>query len=158
MWQIMWAVNLIPEHVLIWIINIILFSGLGLVLLAFFTRWIPFINQYRLAAQILGIALLCLGLWARGGYDEKQVWLAKVRDLEEKIKIAEEKSAEVNTVIQKVYVDRVKIVKEKEIVVQEKIKEVAKIIDAKCEVAPQAIDLHNKAAETPPKPAKEQKK
>jgi len=158
MWQLMWAVNLIPEHVLIWIINIILFTGLGLTLLAFLTKWIPFINQYRLAAQITGIVLLCFGLWARGGYDEKLVWLAKVKDLEEKVRIAEERSREVNTVIQKVYVDRVKVVKEQEIVIQEKIREVAKIIDAKCEVAPEAIDLHNKAAQTPPKPAKEQKK
>jgi hypothetical protein len=31
-------------------------------------------------------------------------------------------------------------------VIQEKLKEVEKIIDAKCEVAPEAVDIHNAAA------------
>ena len=62
---------------------------------------------------------------------------------------SEAKSKEVNTVIQKVYVDKVKIVTDTKIVIQEKIVEKEKIIDAECKVEPEAISILNEAAKTP---------
>jgi hypothetical protein len=66
--------------------------------------------------------------------------------MEAKVAEAEQKSAKANTVIKKVYVDRVKVVKQDVVVVQEKIKEIEKIIDKDCRVAPEAIQLLNEAA------------
>ena len=58
----------------------------------------------------------------------------------------EEKSKLINEQIKTVYVDRVKTVKETEYVIQEKIKEVATVIDSKCELTPEAVSLINAAA------------
>jgi hypothetical protein len=69
-----------------------------------------------------------------------------VAELEAKVKLAEDKSVVVNKEIEYKFIDRVKIVHDTKIVVQEKIREIEKIVDAKCEVAPEAIDILNRAA------------
>jgi hypothetical protein len=74
------------------------------------------------------------------------LWREEVARLEEKVAEAEQKSVKTNTVIKKVYLDRVKIVKQDVVVVQEKIREVEKLIDKDCRVAPEAIQLLNQAA------------
>jgi len=66
--------------------------------------------------------------------------------MEAKVAEAEAKSVKTNTVIKKVYVDRVKVIKQDVVVVQEKIREVEKLIDKDCRVAPEALDLLNQAA------------
>ena len=74
------------------------------------------------------------------------IWRDEVAKLEEKVAAAEKQSVKTNTVIKKVYVDRVKIVKQDVVVVQEKIREVEKLIDKDCKVAPEAVQLLNQAA------------
>ena len=58
----------------------------------------------------------------------------------------EEQSKQKNVEIQTIYRDKVKVVKEQQIVIQERIKEVEKKIDAECKIAPEAIDILNQAA------------
>ena len=76
-------------------------------------------------------------------------WRDKVRELEEKVKAAEAKSQEVKIEIQKKIIYKTKIVKEKETVYVDRIKEISKEIDAKCEVDPRVIEELNKASEDP---------
>jgi hypothetical protein len=90
--------------------------------------------------------LLVAGVYFKGGYSVEMEWRAKVAELESKVAVAEQKSKEANTQIQTVYVDRVKVVKEKQIVIQEKLKTVEVKIDANCKVVPEAIDILNDAA------------
>jgi hypothetical protein len=142
----MWMLSLIPDSVLIWFINIILLAGLVGTLSSYFIRFIPPLIPYAGLVKTLGIVLLVAGVWFRGGYDVEMEWREKVREAEAKVKVAEEKSKETNTVIQKVYIDRVKTVKDTQYVIQERIKEVEKIIDKECKVVPEAIDIHNAAA------------
>jgi hypothetical protein len=52
----------------------------------------------------------------------------------------------VNTEIEIVYRDRVKVVKQDVVVIQEKIREVEKVIDKGCVIAPEAISILNEAA------------
>ncbi len=99
--------------------------------------------------QIVGLVLLIVGVYFKGGVGVELEWRERVRIAEEKVRIAEEKSKEVNTVIQKVYVDKIKTVKDTQIVVQEKIVEKEKIIDAECKVTKDVIDIHNQAAKNP---------
>ena len=46
---------------------------------------------------------------------------------------------------------RTKVIKQKETVYVDKIKEIAKEVDAKCEVDPRVIELLNEASENPVK-------
>ena len=146
----MWMLAFIPDAFLAWVINTILITGIVGFLASFFfgyvVRWLPSIAPYHLLIQVISIVLLVAGVYFKGGYSVEMEWRAKVAELESKVAVAEQKSKEVNTQIQTVYVDRVKVVKEKQIVIQEKLKTVEVKIDANCKVVPEAIDILNDAA------------
>ena len=73
-------------------------------------------------------------------------WRNKVADLEKQVKVSEEKSKETNVKIETVYKDRVKVVKETQVVIQEKIKEIEKRMDSQCVVDQEVITILNDAA------------
>lgn len=126
---------------------------IGLVV-SWFITFIPFINIYRKWIQIASILLLVSGVYWYGGYTVEKIWRDEVAKLEEKVREAEAKSAVVNKEIEVVYRDRVKIVKQDVVVVQEKIKEVEKVLDKGCVIAPEAISILNEAAKSKKKDEK----
>jgi hypothetical protein len=137
----MWLLNFIPDFV----IHLAVLTGLAAVVLTtFFGSIIPAL--YKMPVQVAGVVVLAGSLWLEGASANQASWMAKVAELEAKIKKAEEKSAVVNTQIEYKFLDRVKVVTETKVVIQEKIHEVEKLVDAKCEVAPEAIDILNRAA------------
>jgi len=141
--------SFLPDSFLIWAINLILLVGLVGTLSSYFIRFIPPLFPYAGLIKTIGIILLVAGVYLRGGYGVEMEWRQKVAELEAKVAKSEEKSKEINTVIQKVYVDKVKVVKDVQIVIQEKIVEKTKIIDAECKVAPEALEILNEAAKNP---------
>lgn len=145
----MFLLNFLPDAFLLFIINSILVVGLLGALSSYFIRFIPPLIPYAEAVKIGGIILLVLGVYLKGGYSVEMEWRAKVKEVEEKVAVVEQKSQEANVVVQKVYVDKIKVVRDTKIVVQEKIVEVEKIIDAECKVAPEALDILNQAAKNP---------
>lgn len=146
----MWMLAFLPDAFLAWIINTILITGIiGFAASFFFgyvVRWLPAIAPYHLLIQVVSIVLLVAGVYFKGGYSVEMDWRAKVAELESKVAISEQKSKEANTQIQTVYVDRVKVVKEKQIVVQEKIKTVEVKIDSQCKITADTVDILNDAA------------
>lgn len=146
----MWMLAFIPDAVLAWVINTILIAGVVGFAASFFfgfvVRWLPAIAPYRMIIQIVSIVLLVAGVYFKGGYGVEMAWRARVAEMEAKVKVAEEKSKQANQEIKTVYVDKVKIVKETQVVIQEKIKNVEVKIDAQCKVAPEAIVILNEAA------------
>jgi len=149
----MWMLAFLPDAFLAWIINTILITGIiGFVASFFFgyvVRWLPAIAPYHLLIQVVSIVLLVSGVYFKGGYSVEMAWRERVAELEAKIAISEQQSKEVNEKIVTVYKDRVKVVKEKQIVVQEKIKTVEVMIDSVCKVTPESIDILNDAAANP---------
>jgi len=141
--------SFLPDSFLLWVINLILLVGLAGTLSSYFIRFIPPLFPYAGLIKTIGIVLLVVGVYFRGGYGVEMEWRQKVAELESKVAKSEEKSKEINTVIQKVYVDKVKVVKDVQIVIQEKIVEKTKIIDAECKVAPEALEILNEAAKNP---------
>ena len=146
----MWMLSFIPDALLIWVVNTVLIAGIaGTVVSVLFKlaiRYIPWIIPYRLLLQLVSVILLVLGVYLKGGYAVEAEWRARVAELEAKVAVAEQKSKEANTQIQTVYVDRVKVVKENQIIIQEKLKTVEVKIDANCKVVPEAISILNEAA------------
>ena len=92
---------------------------------------------------------MILGVYFKGGYSVEVEWRERVKEVEAKVAVVEQKSQAANVVIQKVYVDKVKVVHDTKVVIQEKIIEKEKIIDAECKVAPEALDILNQAAKNP---------
>ena len=116
---------------------------------SYFIRYIPPLIPYANAVKIGGILLLVLGVYFKGGYSVEIEWRERVKEVEAKVAVVEQKSQAANVVIQKVYVDKVKVVHDTKVVIQEKIIEKEKIIDAECKVAPEALDILNQAAKNP---------
>jgi len=141
--------SFIPDSLFIWITYGLMTIGAGLYVASKLVQWIPLMGQYKLPAELIGIVVLLGGVYLFGGYGVEMSWRDKVRQLEEKVKAAEAKSQEVKVQIQEKIVYKTEVVKEKETVYIDRIKEIAKEIDAKCEVDPRVIEELNKASEDP---------
>lgn len=147
----MWMLSFIPDSFLIYIINLILLAGVVGSILFFFVlhrilRWFPALSPYYLLLQIASAVLLVAGIYFKGGYSVEAQWREKVRIAQEKAALAEKQAAELNTKLDAEIKKKQKTIVENRIVYQDRIREVAKVIDKECKVAPEAIDIHNAAA------------
>jgi hypothetical protein len=147
MWQVGWMLSLIPDSIFIWITYFLFGLGVALYVASKLVTWIPMIKQYKLPVELVGVVLLVIGSYLFGGYGTEMSWRARVAELEAKVKAAEEKSQQVNTVIQTKIVEKIKVVKENVYVNREIIKEVAgKQLDASCSLPKSTISLHDSAS------------
>jgi hypothetical protein len=158
--------SLLPDAFLNWFYWAIIVAGITGVLAGWLGKWIPFYGNYVKILQPVGIILLVLGVWLRGGYDTEMSWRAKVAEAEARVAAAEQKSQETNTIIEEKVVEKTKVIKEKGNTIVKYIdryndREVIKIVEGpervrieevikyieKCPVPKEIIDLHNQAAE-----------
>jgi hypothetical protein len=103
--------------------------------------------QYRMPAELVGVLCLCAGAYFFGWRGNEEKWLAKIKELEEKVQIAEAKSREVNTVIETKFVTKIKVVKETVYANREIIREVAGAqLDSQCSLPKSSIVLHDSAS------------
>lgn len=146
----MFLLSFIPDSFLQWVVHLILLAGVAGIAVTtafkFFISYIPWIIPYRTILQVVSLVLLVAGVYFKGGIAVEMEWRAKVKALEEKVAVAEQQAKDANGKIQTVYVDRVKIVKEQQVVVQEKIKEVQVKIDSQCKITTETIDILNNSA------------
>ena len=151
----MWILHFLPDALILWICNIVLLAGILLTITAFFVQHIPVINQYRTPAQILGIALLVMGVYWRGGYSIEMEWRERVAEAEARVAAAEAKSAEENVKIVTKVVTKTQIIRTRGETITKYIdREIVKY-DTKfapggqCEIPREFIKAHNDAAEAP---------
>jgi hypothetical protein len=147
----MWMLSFVPDSLLFWIVNTILVVGAIGSFLSFFVlhkilNKFPALAPYHLLIQIVSIVLLVAGVYLKGGYGVEMAWRERVADLEAKIKVAEAKSEQANIDLAAKQKEKVKVVKEVQVVIKEKIVQVASKIDAECKVDPDAISIINDAA------------
>jgi len=145
----MWLLSFLPDAFLIWIINLLLVVGFIGIIVGFLGSKLPIVGAYATTIKVASIVVFCIGLYWKGGYSVEQEWRERVAQLEEKVKDAEEKSRKTNVVIETKIRDRIKKVTETRERIVEKIKEVEKAIDAKCELDPAVISILNEAAKKP---------
>jgi len=101
--------------------------------------------------KILGIALLVLGVYFRGGYAVEAEWRERVAAVEEKLKAAEQQSAKENIRIETRVVQKTEyITRRGQDIVQYVDREVAKY-DNSCIIPQPFVEAHNRAAEAPPR-------
>jgi len=145
--QVGWMISLIPDSILIFVYYLLLFAGFGLYVASKLIKWIPLMAQYKVPAELIGVVLLVVGSYFYGGYGVEMSWRDRVKELEAKLKIAEEQSQKVNTVIETKVVTKIKVVKENVYVNREIIKEVAgKQLDASCSLPKSTVSLHDSAS------------
>ncbi len=80
----MWILHFLPDALILWFCNILLLTGIVLTVAGFFVHRIPFplLWQYQLPFKVLGIALLVLGVYFRGGYAVEAEWRERVAEVE----------------------------------------------------------------------------
>lgn len=164
--QLQWMFSLLPDAFLNWFYWAIIIIGITGVLAGWLGKWIPFYGNYVRILQPIGIVLLVLGVWLRGGYDTEMAWREKVRAAEERVALAEKQAEEANSKVEIKVIEKTKIVKEKsrdivkyvdrfvdrevikEIQGPERIRreEIIKYIET-CPVPKELIAVHNQAAE-----------
>jgi hypothetical protein len=146
----MFLLNFIPDAFLLWVVNAILIAGIiGTVVaffFGFFIRYLPWIIPYRMLLQIVALVLLIAGVYFKGGVGVEMSWRARVAEMEAKVAKAEAESKTANEKIKTVYVDKVRVVKETQVVIQEKIKTVEVKIDSQCKITNETVDIFNDAA------------
>ena len=151
MWQIAWMWSLIPTGVLYWIINLIILAGAFGVIAGWIGRWIPFFSAYARLLKPIGIILLVLGVWMRGGYDTEMAWRAKVEALEAKVKESEQKSRDANSKLASAVKEKDRAIAGAVAVTRGAIKQQAVKIDQECKLDPTVVPLLNDVAKDPTK-------
>ena len=151
--QLGWMFGLLPDTVLSGLYWAIIVAGITGVLAGWLGKWIPFYGNYIKILQPVGVVLLVLGVWLRGGYDTEMAWREKVKAAEERVAIVEKQAEEANGKVEIKVVEKTKVVKEKgndiikyidrEVI---KIEEIVKYIE-RCPVPAEIINLHNQATE-----------
>ena len=148
MWQIMWLLSFLPD--VFW--HFLTICGLIAVFAALVLKRIPLVSTYRIPLQYGGIVALLLGIWMEGSIANEAKWQAKVKEMEEKVAIAEAKSQEVNVEIVTEVVEKTKVVHERGKTITNYIdrevvkdKEVVKFIE-NCPIPGIIIKTHNAAA------------
>jgi hypothetical protein len=140
----MWLLKFLPD----WFFYAIVIVSAGGLLLS---KFIPL--MYRTVAQLtLGVFLL-YGVYMVGGIANEEVWQARVKEVEEKVAIAEAKSTEENVKI-------VTKIKYKKKIIYERGEDIVTYIDREivkydvkfapggmCEIPKEFIQTLNKAAE-----------
>jgi len=149
MGQITWMFSLIPDAILNWIYWAIIAVGLTGMFAGWFAKFIPMYGRYIGFIKPVGISLVVVGVWLRGGYDTEMAWRAKVEEAQAKVAQAEAASADVNAKLQAKIKEKVKVRTEYITTVKERIVKDTQIIDAECRVAPEAIKDLNDAAKNP---------
>ena len=145
--QLLWMFSLLPDSIVVMLTYAIFALGLLLYIASKLVRWIPIMMQYRLPAELVGVLCLCAGAYFFGWRGNEEKWLARVKELEEKIAVAEAKSREVNTVIETKVITKIKVVKETVYANREIIREVAGAqLDSQCTLPKSSVVLHDSAS------------
>jgi hypothetical protein len=149
MGQFQWMFSLIPDSFVVWLYYLFTAAGLALYIGSKLVNLIPFMGQYKLPAEIGGVVVLVVTAYFLGGFNAGVDIRERIKEMQDKVAVAEAQSKEVNTVIETKIVERVKIVEKKVEVVKTIIQRDKEAINAKCEVPEIAIIDYNKAIADP---------
>ena len=134
----MWYLQFVPHWIFYGILGIGIF---GII----FSRFVPF--YYKTAAQAVSYLAFAFGLFMTGAVKGSESLLAEMKDLREKVTVAEEQSVQETVKIETKYFNKTQVIRERgEDVLKYIDREVVKY-DSTCVIPKEFIEAHNKAAE-----------
>ena len=143
----MFLLHFLPDWLLSGVVNTVLVVGAILTVLSYFTSWIPFITQYRVPAQVVGLVLLTSGVYFKGGEAAELQWRGRVAELQQKIAIAEQKSVDATQRLNDEVKRNKQVVKDTTAAIKQDIARNATQLNAECRVSDAAIEIHTEAAQ-----------
>ena len=157
-------IEFIPD--LVWVL--LFFVGVTLMIAGQFLRGVPLVMQYRLPLMFTGFFSLMVSTWALGAAANESKWQARLKEVEEQVKIQEARAAELNTQLEReIAENKVLAEKKNKVIVNEivkwqtkevlkevkvegpervRVEEVIKYIE-NCPVPKEMLDIHNKATQ-----------
>jgi hypothetical protein len=143
MWQIQWLLQLIPDGIFVWLTYLLFGAGVILYVASKFVSWIPLMGQYRLPAELVGIVALVIAAYLYGGISYRE----QIAEMKQRVKLAEERSQQVNTVIETKIIEKVKVVKENVYITREIVRDTAgQQLDSQCSLPRSTVSLHDSAS------------
>jgi len=143
----MWILSFLPT----WIFHYVVCAGALAILFSTFLGFIPLIRQYKIILHYVGIALLALGIFFEGAIYNNEAWVARVKEMEAKVALAEEQSKDANTKLEaKTQKSVIQLVEKKRVLKQYIDREIVKY-DNTCVIPKEFIEVHNLATEAPKK-------
>jgi len=143
MWQLQWILQLIPDSIFVWITYLLFAAGVILYVASKLVSWIPLMGQYRLPAELAGVVALIIAAYFYGGINYRD----QIAEMKQQIQIAEEKSQQVNTVIETKIIEKVKVVKQNVYITREIVRDTAgQQLDAQCSLPQSTVSLHDSAS------------
>jgi len=134
----MWYLQFVPHWIFYGILGIGIF---GII----FSRFVPF--YYKTAVQAVSYIAFAFGLFMAGAVKGSESLLAEMKDLREKVTVAEEKSVEETVKIETKYINKTQVIRERgEDVLKYIDREVVKY-DSTCVIPKEFVEAHNKATE-----------
>jgi hypothetical protein len=149
MWYLQFMYSLIPDSWIELATYAILATGITLYILSKVVAWIPFIKGYKLPMELVGVILYGVGAFYAGGYGVERMWRERVQEVQAKVKELEGRQAEVVKVIETKVITKIKTVEVVKEVIKQEIIEKEKLINANCDVSPDAIEMFNKSVTNP---------
>jgi hypothetical protein len=146
MWQFatMWA--MLSAGLTHWIVNAMLLAGVIGLAAGWVGRWIPFFDAYARLLKPIGVVLLLVGVYFKGGEATNDAWRDRIADLEAKIAVSEAKSKDANAKLSTAVKEKNQAIQESKVVVQSRLKQDAVKIDAECRLDPAAVEILNESA------------
>lgn len=138
----MWLLSFLPEYVIHLTVAL---GALGVILTSLFGSF-RYIAAYTFPIKIFSFIVLLCGIWLEGGIGVNAVWEAKVKEIEEKVAVAEEQSKETNVKIQTKVVEKIKVVKETRDANIQYVDRIVTKYDDKCTLSNAAIVLHDSSS------------
>lgn len=141
----MWIIDFLPNSLIDWLVNTMLVIGVLGTIAESFLKVAPFLIQYRIAIKYGSLLLLVAGIYFKGMHYADIAWQEKVHQAEEKVKIAEAKSQQTNTIIEEKVVEKIKVVTQQVVKNHNIIKKQKEYINAECKIPDVAFDIYNSA-------------
>lgn len=145
----MWILHFLPDSIIVWFCNILLLTGIVATIAGFFAHRVPGLWQYQLAFKLVGISLLVLGVYFRGGLAVEQEWRERVAQVEARLAEAEKASSQANTQIESKSQKKTTEIRQRTQYIRQYVDREVVRYDAGCTIPQAFIRAHNDAAEAP---------
>ena len=143
----------IIQHILtnlpVWFWPAIAGAGLLVYLLAGILTQFRSLKIYGWLIEPLGLVVFVLGVFMFGGAGVTVIWQEQIKEAQAKVDAAVLASKSANTKLDQARKQKNKVIVQRQVVIQERIKTVEKKIDAECKVDPVAIQILNDSATNP---------
>lgn len=110
---------------------------------------VDLLAKYRVLVISVCISMLMAASWLVGANEIRHIFATKLLEARVDVMKAEIAAANISAKTEFVYVDKIQKVRDTQIVIQEKIRDVAITVDENCKISPEIVNIHNKATERP---------